>query len=82
VLTENSVRSENTGVPTIREIMVAITMKIPFSGFHQCNVVTLRSKLATISIRQGQAQIERLSGLVDGMRVDPKLVALSFDVGG
>ncbi len=29
--------------------------KIPFSGFHQCNIVTLRSKLATISIRQGLA---------------------------
>jgi hypothetical protein len=28
--------------------------KMPFSGFHQCNIVTLRSKLATISIRQGQ----------------------------
>jgi eukaryotic-like serine/threonine-protein kinase len=28
--------------------------KIPFSGFHQCNIVTMRSKLATISIRQGQ----------------------------
>ena len=28
--------------------------KIPFSGFHQCNIVTLRSKLGTISIRQGQ----------------------------
>jgi hypothetical protein len=29
--------------------------EIPFSSFHQCNIVTLRSKLATISIRQGQA---------------------------
>ena len=28
--------------------------KIPFSGFDQCNIATLRSKLATISIRQGQ----------------------------
>jgi hypothetical protein len=26
--------------------------KILFSGFHQCNIVTLRSKLATISIRR------------------------------
>jgi hypothetical protein len=24
------------------------------NGFHQCNIVTLRSKLATRSIRQGQ----------------------------
>jgi hypothetical protein len=30
VLTENSVRSENTGVPTIREIMVATTMSTLF----------------------------------------------------
>jgi hypothetical protein len=28
--------------------------KIPFSGFHLCNIVTLSSKLATVSIRQGQ----------------------------
>jgi len=27
--------------------------EIPFSGFHQCNIATLRSTLATISIRQG-----------------------------
>jgi hypothetical protein len=31
--------------------------KIPFSGFHQCSIVTLHSKLATISIRQGQEKI-------------------------
>ena len=37
--------------------------KIPFSGFHQCNIVTLRSKLATISIRQGQVQATRCDGL-------------------
>jgi hypothetical protein len=30
-----------------------VPTKIPFSGFHQCNIATLRSKLATISIRQG-----------------------------
>jgi hypothetical protein len=30
--------------------------EIPFGGFHQCNVVTLRSKLVTISIRQGDAR--------------------------
>jgi hypothetical protein len=30
VLTENSVRSENTGVPTIREILVATTMSSLF----------------------------------------------------
>jgi hypothetical protein len=28
--------------------------KIPFSGFHQRNILTLRSKLAATSIRQGQ----------------------------
>ena len=26
--------------------------QIPFNSFHQCNIVTLGSKLATISIRQ------------------------------
>jgi hypothetical protein len=30
--------------------------KIPFSGFHQCNIVTLRSKLATVAIRQGHLE--------------------------
>jgi hypothetical protein len=30
----------------------AVPTEIPFSGFHRCNIVTLRSKLATISIRQ------------------------------
>ena len=30
--------------------------EIPFSGFHQSNIVTLRSKLAPISIRQGQVR--------------------------
>jgi hypothetical protein len=34
--------------------------KIPFSGFHQCNIVTLRSKLTTMSIRQGQVKAHRL----------------------
>jgi hypothetical protein len=37
--------------------------KIPFSGFHQCNIVTLRSKLATISIRQGHVADDRRYGL-------------------
>ena len=32
--------------------------KIPFSGFHQCNIVILRSKLATISIRQEQVLLD------------------------
>ena len=32
--------------------------EIPFSGFRQCNIATLRSKLATISIRQGQVYRE------------------------
>jgi len=32
VVTENSVRSENTGVPISREIMVAITMSSLFVG--------------------------------------------------
>ena len=32
--------------------------KIPFSGFHQCSIVTLRSKLATISIRQTRRVVE------------------------
>jgi hypothetical protein len=34
---------------------VAVPTENPFRGFHQCNIVTSRSKLATISIRQGQA---------------------------
>jgi hypothetical protein len=34
--------------------------KIPFSGFHQCSIVTLRSKLATILIRQGQECVKTL----------------------
>jgi hypothetical protein len=33
-------------------IVILCLPKIPFSGFHQCNIVTFRSKLATISIRQ------------------------------
>ena len=34
--------------------------KTPFSGFHQCNIVTLRSKLGTILIRQGHENNRRL----------------------
>jgi putative transposase len=34
--------------------------KIPFSGFHQCNIVTLGSRLAAISIRQGQVLLDPL----------------------
>jgi hypothetical protein len=33
VITENSVRSENTGVPIIREIMMATTMNSLFVAF-------------------------------------------------
>jgi hypothetical protein len=48
--------------------------KSPFSGFHQCNIVTLRSKLATIAIRQGQAHFAiwlKFTGLI------PLRIALS-----
>jgi hypothetical protein len=36
-------------------------LKIPFSGFHQRNTVTVRSKLARISIRQGQLPMKIVS---------------------
>ena len=39
--------------------------KIPFSCFHQCNIVTLRSKLATISICQEQVLLDPLRKQVE-----------------
>jgi hypothetical protein len=46
MVTENSVRSENTGVPTIREIMVATTMSSLFVAFFALIASTLRTRAA------------------------------------
>ena len=42
MVTENSVRSENTGVPIIREIMVATTMSSLFVAFFALIASTFR----------------------------------------
>ena len=46
VNTENSVRSENTGVPTIREIMVATTMRSLFVACFALIASTFRTRAA------------------------------------
>ena len=46
VLTENSVRSENTGVPTIREIMVATTMSSLFVALFAFVASSFRTRAA------------------------------------
>src|SRR5215469_12172776 len=46
VVTENSVRSENTGVPISREIMVATTMSSLFVAFFALIVSTFRTRAA------------------------------------
>ena len=46
VLTENSVRSENTGVPTIREIMVATTMSSLFVALFALVASSFRTRAA------------------------------------
>jgi hypothetical protein len=46
VVTEYSVRSENTGVPIIREIMVATTMSSLFVAFFTLLVSTFRTRAA------------------------------------
>ena len=46
VNTENSVRSENTGVPTIREIIVATTMSSLFVAFFALIASTFRTRAA------------------------------------
>jgi hypothetical protein len=46
VLTENSVRSENTGVPTIREIMVATTMSSLFIALFALVASSFRTRAA------------------------------------
>ena len=46
VVLENSVRSENTGVPTIREIMVATTMSSLFVAFFALIASTFRTRTA------------------------------------
>jgi hypothetical protein len=46
VLTDNSVRSENTGVPTIREIMVATTMSPLFVALFALVASSFRSRAA------------------------------------
>ena len=46
VVTENSVRSENTGVPIIREIMVATTMSSLFVAFFALIASTFRTRTA------------------------------------
>ena len=46
VNTENSVRSENTGVPAIREIIVATTMSSLFVAFFALIASTFRTRAA------------------------------------
>jgi len=46
VVTENSVRSENTGVPIIRENMVATTMSSLFVTFFALIASTFRTRAA------------------------------------
>jgi hypothetical protein len=46
--------------------------KIPSSGFHQCNI-TLRSKLTTISIRQGQVRGSNRASAALDFSVNPFL---------
>src|SRR6516162_2134522 len=46
MVTENSVRSENTGVPIIREIMVATTMSSLFVAFFALIASTFRTPAA------------------------------------
>ena len=46
VNTENPVRSENTGVPTIREIIVGTTMNSPFVAFFALLASTFRTRAA------------------------------------
>jgi len=46
VNTENSVRSENTGVPTIREIIGATTMSSLFVAFFALLASTFRTRAA------------------------------------
>ena len=46
VATENSVRSETTGVPIIREIMVATTMSSLFVAFFALIASTFRTRTA------------------------------------
>lgn len=43
MVTENSVGFENTGVPIIREIMVAIMMSSPFLAFFALIAATFRA---------------------------------------
>jgi hypothetical protein len=53
----------------VAEFSVALSdlclSKISFSGFHQCTIVTLGSRLATISIRQGQVLLDPLREQVE-----------------
>ena len=46
MVTENSVRSENTGVPIIREIMVATAMGSLFVAFFALKASTFRTRAA------------------------------------
>jgi hypothetical protein len=46
VVAENSVRSENTWVPTIREIMVATTMSSLFVAFFALVTSSFRTRAA------------------------------------
>ena len=46
MLTENSVRSENTGVPTIREILVATTMSSLFVALFALVASSFRTRAA------------------------------------
>jgi hypothetical protein len=49
----------------VKKLVVPIALRtnlteIPFSGFNKCNIVTLRSKLAATTIRQGQESVKTL----------------------
>ena len=54
VVTENSVRSENTGVPTIREIMVATTMSTLCVAFF----ALITSNFRNLYPKEGDGQVD------------------------
>jgi hypothetical protein len=64
VLTENSVRSENTGVPTIREIMVATTMSSLFVALFALVASSFRTRAALQAEILALFQVEHMQPTV------------------
>jgi hypothetical protein len=67
VVTENSVRSENTGVPTIREIMVATTMSSLFIALFALVASSFRTRAAL----QAEILDVEFAGIHAGRMVEP-----------